>query len=367
MYYISKYSMSKKESSLCFVVFIYASVMGMRYGVGIDFYNYKDLYLGWDASEYKYNDIVEPGYGLLMSVCKIVGLSYPAFFFLLSFLQLFFILFTLKNINGSVPYVCLSFILTGIGVISFTNGIRQCLSFSLFVYSLNYICRRSFAKYLFVILVATSIHKSALMLLPFYAFAYVNITFLEKKIMAFIPAICIFIMFSGIENEFLGYFDTIIFFLGYDKYLDRSEMMDVIASLGFTDILYAIINTAIILSIKRIRMTFEKQSNLIRIIYLLWLIGIIGETLFRGSLMLQRVFLYFTSFKFIMYGLFLLYTRKNYSKKIYGISGYNLMFYFVNVTLYWRFFRILCSASSYTADYIFFFQEDLYIYKHMQI
>ena len=73
------------------------------------------------------------------------------------------------------------------------NQSRQMLAIAIILYSMKYIKERNLIKYIITVLLATSIHNSAIIMLPFYYIA--NMKLSKKNILIYI-AICIFSYFS---------------------------------------------------------------------------------------------------------------------------------------------------------------------------
>lgn len=110
---------------------------------------------------------MEPGYKLINSFAKTFGGGVQVVFFIMATMNAFLLYFSLKKyltkpILGLILYFgSLYFVLDFV-------ALRQCFAVLLFFFSIEYIHKRNFLKYLLLILIASLFHKSSLVLLPLY-------------------------------------------------------------------------------------------------------------------------------------------------------------------------------------------------------
>ena len=153
----------KKLAFMAFlIVFIPAA---LRYKIGADYTMY----------EATYNLIAAGVRGLRIDLSTIVldkvliflGLPVQWYFILTAFLGNFIILKTITNENKKIS---LSFFIYVCGTLYFTsyNTTRQCLAMVIFYYSIRYIEEKDLKKYMILNIIATCVHTSAILFIPFY-------------------------------------------------------------------------------------------------------------------------------------------------------------------------------------------------------
>jgi hypothetical protein len=134
---------------------------GLRYGIGIDYSSY---WLIFNTIE---NSHTEPGFRILNIFLKIF--FGPQSIFL--FTSLVFILLVNKSINfflDRYQTIALFLLLFSGFLIESFNILRQYFAIAIFFYSVRFIYAEQRKKYFFSVLIAASIHVSAILLLPFY-------------------------------------------------------------------------------------------------------------------------------------------------------------------------------------------------------
>lgn len=149
--------------ALCAVLILFS---GLRFKVGADYENY--VFWWRDLASASYNIKVEPGHYLIVLFTHSIGAGYQLQFLIYSFFTILLIaLFIEKNsINKELSW--LIFICIGPFYISTFNGMRQWLAVSLFAFSLIYVKKGQFSKYLIINLVATCFHYSSIIMIPVY-------------------------------------------------------------------------------------------------------------------------------------------------------------------------------------------------------
>lgn len=178
--------------------FLFILVAGFRYETGVD----------WLAYENYFSDIVplneafnfnsfgnvfltlDVGYSLLNSIVKMFGGGVQVVFLIISVASTFLLIKNLKYYSNHV--------LTGLLIyypffffIFDMSGIRQGLAIQIVLFSIKYISKKDLYKFSFYILLATSIHWTALILLPLYFFVNKKIS-LSYTVFIFIISIVIF-------------------------------------------------------------------------------------------------------------------------------------------------------------------------------
>lgn len=343
-------------------IILFTLVFGLRYGVGVDYNNYVEVYEEtayydsfmeiWDNERY------EPGFSLLLYLCHFFNAPVYILFSIMAFLEIFLLYKTFKNEGDILIYIYATLLFTTVGISSFMNIIRHIVAFCFFLYSLQYIRDNKLIKYWLCCLLALAFHKSALMLFPLYFIwikrkGILNQPFTELILVLF----CFVLSFVSQWQEIMHMFDNLIKFMGYEDYIDIADEMTVNSKMGVTRLFTLAINIIIILNSKRIKEYF--QSDLLSIIYDLYIIGTCLEYFFMGSMMLQRIIVYFSHTQFIVMAYALCYFYKTRKQSISHLMRYAFMILFLFVV----FNAFIYNCKNNTGAYVSYFQEELYLEK----
>lgn len=344
-------TVAEKNRSFKYVIlglFVYSLFMGLRYGMGTDFFAYKQLYYQIKEGIHTYHEVLFVG---LMKSFSLLNFEYGHFCFFISFLQVFLLFYAFKKEYYLWKPLAIVFLLSGTWL-SFMNGVRQELAFCLFVFSLQYIVERRLLMYVLCIFSAFLLHKSAILLLVIYPL------FLRKKnwinninIQLLILFLSIMIMQLDVIQQFLISIDYFVNLLGYSNYLDNLDSEHVKSEIrlgpGFYTLLF--LDFICIVFNRKVKSYFEDDK--LNIIYSLYFIGIPLRYIFLSSLIVARLNYYFIAFRiiFLSYLLFFLYKK-----------GYVLSFFFVMIFLVVIFVATLYRWEENTSIYIFNWQKELF-------
>ena len=345
-------------------IIAFTLVFGLRYGVGVDYYAYVDIYeydfIGankLDIADLRY----EPGFNLVAYICA--QMQFPTYIFLccLSFSQIFIIDQTFKDEDNILKYIYLTLMMSGVAIVDFTNGIRQEIAFCFFLFSLKYIVQKKWFTYLLIVLLAISFHKSAIILLPLGIIFYYKRDGLFKHpiIQCSIVLLCFISIFTStsITQILLEKLSPFVMLLGYDKYIGTTNDMVTSRAIGASAILGFITNIVIIVNSTKIKRYFD--SPLFNVIYDLYIIGICCNYLFLGNLVFLRITQYFTTCSFICYAYalkYLIFHRKE-------IIVNRIYLWVIGFTLLSNYAGTLYKGVERTSSYVNVFQKDLYNLK----
>ena len=212
--YLGSNLKANKKTYIFFSFILLFSVSALRFDVGYDYDNYARAFKKIYSSNVV-NVYAKDSYGLYDFICQLFGFSkkgYIYVFALYSFFTLFFIYKTLiyRNILplGLFFLICLNFLF-----ISY-DQIRQFLSISIFVYSVKFIEKKEFKNYLVYILIATVIHSSALIVLPFYFFRDVRSRFMTSLAVVIVFVIGFYMgTWEGLREQFYAQIPFYSFYL----------------------------------------------------------------------------------------------------------------------------------------------------------
>lgn len=290
---------SRNKNWFLFVTILICSlVLGFRYDVGVDFLNYEYIY------NYQYFDEVEDGYALINKILFSLGFSSSSIFILVAFLQLFFFTKGVENINSRYLPFAIFFYFSTLYIFLSLNVLRQTLTFSIFLFSLKYVVNRQFIKYAVTILLASSIHRSALTLLPLYFF--INIDWLlHHRIIQLILYFTTFFLSMFFSDHIWGNFQVIAQVSGYGDYAGN---MDSISEIQWGDedglgvYMWMLIDIWIILFFSKDRKFTMTKYDIS--FYNLYFIGVLLANIIAGTY-LDRANLYFQNCRIVIYSIFL--------------------------------------------------------------
>lgn len=171
------YNSAKDENNRKYNIIICLAVSIIFWGLrGFCFYDYHSYYPAFyklDLSNLANSDIwsAEPGFALLMVVCKYIYSEYFFFTFVCTCIN-FLLLgrFLIHHVDNFPFGLVLS---TGIaGMFLFTDLLRNALSVFVFINAIDYISERKPLKYFLMCTLALSFHYSSIFYFPLYFFLH---------------------------------------------------------------------------------------------------------------------------------------------------------------------------------------------------
>jgi len=162
---LTNLEMKVKKLNLYISSFFLILLAGLRYKTGADIHVYRKFFdlisrgVSWVP--------LEKGYIILNSLFIKLGLSFELLIFFISFLTICLVMFFIKR---EACYWSLSiFIFYSQYFLRGAMGnIRQMLAMSILLYSYKYVSERKIIKFLLIIFLAGSLHRSAFVFIPFY-------------------------------------------------------------------------------------------------------------------------------------------------------------------------------------------------------
>lgn len=160
-----------------------------RYDYGPDYYSYSQLFDLLKSGNPHFP--VEPLFVLFMDL-------FPRFYLFIIVTSIFFsfsFYYLLnKYIEGRYYWLCMLFLFLEITLLlDNLIAMRSALCVYIFIFAFQFILKRKFIPYVFLIMVASVIHISSLVLLPFYFIYYLPKLSKYKKIIFFSSIVCLFI------------------------------------------------------------------------------------------------------------------------------------------------------------------------------
>lgn len=286
-----------------FPVAIFIFSFGLRYDVGIDFFNYKDSFESGDNEKFEWL------YAWLSRMLQYFDSSFYVFLSILVFVYFSFLYKSLEYIAIIAPY-CLFFFFC-LGPFTFQlNGIRQAITFATFLYAIRFIEQRRFFPYLILVIISSGIHAFSLILLPCY---FLN-TISKKQIPFSIIVSCYILSFlfgeqllSHTVEILLGNSDYLKL-AGYGSYLEAlgENKMSFNSGIGMRILQFMDIITLFYYS--KVWNVFRDRFNLY---FLLFFIGLLLYNVVGLDLLGNRAIYCLISVRFIVYGYLISYLLRN--------------------------------------------------------
>lgn len=155
---------NKNNKLLFLLTIIFMWILGgWSYGTA-DYYNYNNIY-NWSLNEIQINN-TEIGFSMIMRICNKFGLNYQQFLIIIFAIGLILIGYTIMKYSKTPNMVLAAYFIFTF-IINATQ-FRQFLATSIFVFSFQYLLgkdRKSDVKYIVGVMVASSIHFSAIFML----------------------------------------------------------------------------------------------------------------------------------------------------------------------------------------------------------
>jgi|LSQX01.3.fsa_nt_gb hypothetical protein len=208
---------------ILFSLLIFAFFSGVRWNVGVDHLSYLSYYNELLNKRQFLSREMEPGFLFISKIFASLNIHFTVYFAFLAFLQIFFVYYAVKNERYLMPFLGM-LILLGPQYLSWMNGIRQMLAATIFVFSIQYISKRRLIPYIICILLATSIHKSAILLLIFYFIPQRD--YFKNRYMNI--ALVILTLIIGSSPTFMNKmtpFANILELIGFERYAERFDIM----------------------------------------------------------------------------------------------------------------------------------------------
>ncbi|MER2169273.1 MAG: EpsG family protein [Psychrobacillus psychrodurans] len=203
----------KANKTLFIIVIIFlALISGFRSSIGdTGYYMYSYKFLNNNLSEVFLTN--EFGFSFIQFILKKITTNPQFFLVITSLITISLIFITLYRYSKILSLSIFLFIASGI-YISSMNGLRQFLVAAIIFFSISLIINNKKWKYIILILLLSTIHTSALVMIPVYFI--VRQKAWSKRI--FILITCSIILFLGF-NSLFDYFSNIFQYTQYGNYI----------------------------------------------------------------------------------------------------------------------------------------------------
>ena len=363
--YISSSGLLVKRSfwrfEVIFPLILFAIIFGMRYDVGVDHLGYLHGYL--DKIHVGKN---EPLFFLFAEIGWRLNWHYVLYFGVIAFTQVLFFFYAFKNERYIYPFLVF-FLFTNGEWVFWMNGIRQALAMCIWIFSIKYIEEKKLWKYLIWCVVATLIHKSAIVLIVFYPILRNGRDYFKSiqiQIILLASAFVLKELFSVLLSSIEPIINTYTKILGSEMYesYDIEGLMESFSDREGTGLAYLfkiLLNLCIILYSSKIKQFYN--SKRFNIIYFFYFIGLITLYMFPpNAIEITRPFQYFYIFQSIMYAYFLFYLYKTKIKNTpYGFI--HALIYYGLIVIFLGIFYLFQATSNVDAHvlYKFYFEHNI--------
>lgn len=326
LYLASKSAEQNNEFFIIVVaVLFYAIIFGLRSGVGVDFWGYKEWF-DYSAAGFGAYKNMEPGFNLLINLCVRLGLSFSFFLGLIAFCQLLLIYMAVKPYKSVYSMLALTFML-GCVWLTYANGLRQQLAFCIFAYSLHFISQKSGIKYYLCVLIACTFHTSALLLVIFYPiFTFRQEWFRHRSIQFTLLMFALILSSMSLVTSLIDPVEQLANVLGYGHYFDMDDSQlshEINIGIGF--FINLILTICLIYNSASVKKYYN--NSFVNNIYDLFFIGVIWQYVFIDSMLMSRINYYMLGFQYIWGALSLTVLAKTNRNQYYIILGlYILVF-----------------------------------------
>lgn len=168
-FFSRKFKENNKYTSICLgaIAIIMASlVCGLRYGVGTDFFEYQNWFFRYIDAMPSANTS-DIGFAIFIKILQIFSKNPQIMYIAVAFFVNIMVMIFIKRNTKWYDMGYFLFIALSLYYSSF-NIMRQWIAISMFLYALKYAFDGKFIKYSIVILVASTFHATAILLLPVY-------------------------------------------------------------------------------------------------------------------------------------------------------------------------------------------------------
>ena len=326
------------------MLFTFATIFGMRYDVGTDHLDYLYCYqTGVGVERY------EPFFQYITKGFKSAGIHYTFYFGFLAFIQLFFILYSIRDERYLYPSLILTLFLGGF-FWHWMNGIRHDIASCIYVFAVNFIVDRKPLKFLLFILLSVCFHKTAILLLPTYLLlSNGNDLSMNRFFQLVLLAIVSYLTITeyDVPAAIFPAIELFIALFSYEETYDIQTMVYLGDETSFGITLYTSILLDALIILKSDKMKSFYNNRRFTVYYNLYYWGAVVLQIFlTNNLLFARVARPFRCFKILIIAYFLYYLYKNLRIKS------NVVFLAIAVGL------LLISFVSIIVHYPFYFYFD---------
>lgn len=312
--------------SYFFPILVLGIVLGLRYGVGVDYYSYEQIYESQKWHSIFNSEANEYIFGAIFYICYSLGVPYACVQIILNVIFFLFIYKAFENKQFLFPWVIIFIFLTGFLFLCL-NIQRQGIAFVILLYGIQFVEARKFTKFLITIVIACGFHFSAVLFLPIY-FVWHFIEYIKFRKLQILFWLVSF-LFSAIILQVIADM-SIVLMEGtkYGRYGAAVFTLETDRGSGLGIIVKSISDLLIILYSQKL-FKYYKRDDYFKIIYFIFFLGCLLSNIFQYNLLLSRVSFLFVSFRIVILGYFCHYML-NYGRRVDEYVALCLLFvYFI--------------------------------------
>lgn len=302
-------------------ILVFCLFAAVRYRVGVDCESYKDIY--YEISQFGVShraENIESGFKSLISFTNAFTSSHYVLFFILAFLEIGLYYIALAKERYVLIFLGISLILTG-HYWSLMNGMRQNIAACAFVAMIPWLLDKK--KWIFFVagtILAMTMHRSALLLLPLGLMAYFLRNKIPNKYLQFTMIVVSFLLMNKFDNIFSNTMLEFASEAGYDEteISIYTELEATQYTFGLRMILQYIVFCIVIAYSDKMYKLFN--SKVFNMMYNLFFIGICLSIIFYNNFTIQRSLYYLTCFVPVVVSYFMFYLWNNKQKLILSLT-----------------------------------------------
>lgn len=289
-----------------FFILVYSLIIGLRYNVGRDYVGYTDWFkeLRHTGQFPVDNDF---GFIWLNEILVNLGLESYMLFIIIAFLQILFLLLSLRKISFLGSWY-LYFFFTSLLFFTSLNTMRQTVALFIFMYCIQLFENKKYLYTCLLSILAFSMHKTVIILfvlLPFLKFEW----FKNVKIQGTILFLSVFIL-PVFFSVILDFASPIINLLGYNYYIENLDLMKEITDEnnkgdGLSVFLFFFIDLFIIFFYNKLKKQYSSYNFVM--FYNIYFVGLILSRVFAENFILTRIADYFISFRVLILAFLMVY------------------------------------------------------------
>lgn len=294
-------------------IFVFCLFSSLRFQVGVDCESYKDIFYDLNTIGASTRNVeVESAFVMLSKITYSITHSHYLLFFILAFLQIGLYYIALQQNRQALVFFGVSLMLTG-HYWSLMNGMRQNIAACALVALIPFIIKKKWLYFFAGTMLATTMHRSALLLLPIGIIAYFFKNIIPNKYLQIALLATSFALMNKLDNVFS---ENLLAFAG-DAGYDESEIASY-TRLEATQykfglrmfLLYAVYTITIFYSDKMYKLFNSRTFN---VMYNMFFIAICLTLIFYNNFTINRILYYFTCFNcvIISYLMFFLWNNRN--------------------------------------------------------
>lgn len=294
--------------AIVFSVIIISLILGLREGVGVDFYSYKYIYQH-QTTIGAFKDVPEILFKTIYVLSSNIDLPFNGVLIVFNLISFSCLYASVKYLPGN-RWIILFLFLSG-QIFLYLNITRQGIAFFILLYAVRCYIQKAYIGYAMSIVIATGFHFSALLFLVIPILNQIR-WIVQSRILLFSLLFCCVLFSKGILVLMLSSLGSLIEDTQYGRYGTLITDWEQTVGSGMGVIIRYISAMAILVYLPALRRYYNRievmnNNYWFESYFIIYFVGTILSAIFGNSLLLSRVSFLFVSFQFVIYGLFVYY------------------------------------------------------------